>query len=199
MDRRTIIEEAAGITKFRVRQRAAEARLESARTNLSRISDIISEIDRQVNSLRRQAAKARRYNVFREELRELLRHVYVAEDHKLTKLLEDTQAKLQEASAMERAVAEDLERQEEAARGATHEARQTEDSLAAARAAAAEAVLRRDRQVRERSYQAEQVAALEKRNNEVNAEIEALSERLVLVAAECKRLCDDDVRLAGGS
>src|SRR5439155_10841686 len=53
MDRRTIIEEAAGITRFRVRQRAAEARLESARGNLSRISDIISEIERQVNSLRR--------------------------------------------------------------------------------------------------------------------------------------------------
>jgi len=59
MDRRTIIEEAAGITKFRVRQRATEARLESARANLSRISDIVAEIDRQVNSLRRQAAKAR--------------------------------------------------------------------------------------------------------------------------------------------
>ena len=71
MDRRTIIEEAAGITKFRVRQRAAEARLESARSNLSRVSDIISEIERQVNSLRRQAAKARRYRILREELREL--------------------------------------------------------------------------------------------------------------------------------
>jgi chromosome segregation protein len=58
MDRRTIIEEAAGITKFRVRQRATEARLESARSNLSRISDIVAEIDRQVNSLRRQAATA---------------------------------------------------------------------------------------------------------------------------------------------
>src|ERR1044071_3408757 len=46
MDRRTIIEEAAGITKFRVRQRATEARLESARSNLSRISDIVGEIDR---------------------------------------------------------------------------------------------------------------------------------------------------------
>ena len=41
MDRRTIIEEAAGITKFRVRQRATEARLENARANLSRISDIV--------------------------------------------------------------------------------------------------------------------------------------------------------------
>src|SRR4029078_659365 len=51
MDRPPIIEEAAGITKFRVRQRATEARLESARSNLSRISDIVAEIDRQVNSL----------------------------------------------------------------------------------------------------------------------------------------------------
>ncbi len=195
MDRRTIIEEAAGITKFRVRQRAAEGRLESARSNLSRISDIISEIDRQVNSLRRQAAKARRYGVIREELRELLRHVFVAEDRKLTKLLAETQAKLLEASAMERSVAEDLEKQEAEARSATQQARQTEDDLAAARAAAAEAVLRRDRQTRERAYQEEQVVSLDKRKNEVGAEIDALSARLILVEAECKRLQEDDARL----
>src|SRR6266511_5630778 len=195
MDRRIIIEEAAGITKFRVRQRAAEARLDSARTNLSRIADIISEIDRQVNSLRRQAAKARRYRVFREELRDLLRHVFVAEDRKLTRLLEETQIKLQDASDIERRVAEELERQEEAARGATHKARKIEDDLAAMRAAAAEAVLRRDRQVRERVYQEEQVISLEKRKSEVSAEIDALSERLVLVETECKRLQEDDARL----
>ena len=195
MDRRTIIEEAAGITKFRVRQRAAEARLDSARGNLSRISDIISEIDRQVNSLRRQAAKARRYGVIREELRELLRHVFVAEARKLTRLLDETQAKLLEASAMERSVADDLQRQEEAARSATQQARTTEDDLAAARGAAAEAVLRRDRQTRERAYQEEQVVSLEKRKNEVGAEIDALSARLVLVEAECKRLQEDDARL----
>jgi chromosome segregation protein len=195
MDRRTIIEEAAGITKFRVRQRAAEARLESARSNLSRISDIISEIDRQVNSLRRQAAKARRYRVFREELRELLKHVFVAEEQKLTALLEDTVAKLEEANALERRVADDLARQEEDARTATQEARKTEDDLAAARAAAAEAVLRRDRQTRERAYQQEQVTSLEKRNSEIGAEIAGLSERLVLVESECKRLQEDDTRL----
>jgi chromosome segregation protein len=195
MDRRTIIEEAAGITKFRVRQRAAEARLDSARSNLSRISDIISEIDRQVNSLRRQAAKARRYHVFREELRELLRHVYVAEDRKLRTLLEETETKLNEASARERAIAGELAKQEDDARGATQHARDTEDELAAARAAAAEAVLHRDRQARERAYQEEQVVALEKRSTEVSAEIEALTARLVLIEAECKRLQEDDVRL----
>src|SRR5205807_7007424 len=101
MDRRTIIEEAAGITKFRVRHRAAEARLESARGNLSRISDIISEIERQVKSLRRHAGKARRHRSLREELRELLPHGYVAEDRTLANLLEDTQAQLDRATEEE--------------------------------------------------------------------------------------------------
>src|ERR1043165_6662123 len=142
MDRRTIIEEAAGITKFRVRQRAAEARLESARGNLSRVSDIISEIERQVNSLRRQAAKARRYGVLREELRELLRRVYIAEDAKLSKLLTETKTKLQDIGELESAVAKELTTRENDARAATHEARNLEDALSGARAAAAEAVLR---------------------------------------------------------
>lgn len=195
MDRRTIIEEAAGITKFRVRQRAAEGRLESARTNLSRISDIISEIDRQVNSLRRQAAKARRYRVHREELRELLRHVFVAEDRRLTSLLEETETKLAEVSSLESSIAVELTQRESDAREATQQARKIEDELAGARAAAAEAVLRRDRELRERTYQEEQVVALDKRKVEVEAEIEALSARLSLVSAECKRLQEQDSTL----
>jgi chromosome segregation protein len=195
MDRRTIIEEAAGITKFRVRQRAAEGRLENARSNLSRISDIISEIDRQVNSLRRQAAKARRYSVYRDELRDLLRHVFVAEDRRLTSLLDETEAKLSEVSQLETNIAAELTQRETDARNATQQARQIEDELAAARAAAAEAVLRRDRELRERTYQEEQVVSLDKRKREIEAEIEALSGRLVLVESECKRLQEQDVTL----
>ena len=195
MDRRTIIEEAAGITKFRVRQRATEARLESARSNLSRITDIVSEIDRQVNSLRRQAAKARRYGVLREELRELLRLVYVAEDQKLATVLEETKAKLAEVSELELGIAGDLAQREEAARSATQEARTLEDDLSNARAAAAEAVLRRDRQARECTYQQEQLSDVEKRRGEVTAEIEALTSRLVLIEAECRRLQQEDARL----
>ncbi|HJP91020.1 MAG TPA: chromosome segregation protein SMC [Pyrinomonadaceae bacterium] len=195
MDRRTIIEEAAGITKFRVRQRATEARLESARTNLSRISDIVAEIDRQVNSLRRQAAKARRYGVLREELRELLRHVYVAEDRKLTAVLDDTKAKLAEITELELGIADDLSKREEAARAATQQARSLEDELTTARAAAAEAVLRRDRQARECVYQQEQLSEIERRKAEVAAEIDALTSRLVLIEAECHRLQYEDGRL----
>lgn len=199
MDRRTIIEEAAGITKFRVRQRAAEARLESARSNLSRLSDIVSEIDRQVNSLRRQAAKARRYRVQRDELRELLRGVYVAEDRKLVQLLDESQAQLERVSQEERNLAAELAQQEEDARRATHEARRLEDGLAQARAAAADAALQRDREARERVYQQEQVSTLNKRNADVRLEIEALSARLDLIRRETERLSEQEGRLRAES
>jgi len=54
-DRRSVIEEAAGITKFKTRKRLAEAKLEGAKQNLSRVYDILEEVTRQVNSLKRQA------------------------------------------------------------------------------------------------------------------------------------------------
>ncbi|HEX8652689.1 MAG TPA: chromosome segregation protein SMC [Pyrinomonadaceae bacterium] len=192
MDRRTLIEEAAGITKFRVRQRAAEARLESARSNLSRVSDIISEIERQVGSLRRQAAKARRYRVLREELRELLRRVYVAEERTLASLLEETRLQLREANETERALAEELAVREEDARRATQEARTLEESLAEARARAAEAELQRDRRMRERGYQQEQAVGLERRREAVQSEMGEVRARLASVEQECERLREQE-------
>ena len=74
-DRRAIIEEAAGITRFKTKKRLAELRLESARQNLSRVNDIFEEVTRQMNSLKRQAAKAERYGALRDELRAKLRVV----------------------------------------------------------------------------------------------------------------------------
>jgi len=67
-DRRLILEEAAGISKFKARKRAAELKLESSRANLSRITDILEEVIKQVNSLKRQASKARRFRELQEEL-----------------------------------------------------------------------------------------------------------------------------------
>ena len=74
-DRRAIIEEAAGITKFKTRKRLAEARLEDAKLNLARINDIFEEVTRQMNSLKRQASKAERYARLRDEMRARLRVV----------------------------------------------------------------------------------------------------------------------------
>ena len=74
-DRRGIIEEAAGITRFKTKKRLAELRLESARQNLSRVNDIFEEVTKQMGILKRQAAKAERYAAIRDELRTRLRVV----------------------------------------------------------------------------------------------------------------------------
>ncbi len=75
LDRRSIIEEAAGITRFKTKKRLAELRLESAKQNLSRVNDIFDEVTRQMITLKRQAAKAERYSALRDELRGKLRVV----------------------------------------------------------------------------------------------------------------------------
>ena len=74
-DRRSIIEEAAGITRFKTKKRLAELRLEASKQNLSRVDDIFEEVTRQMSSLKRQAAKAERYGQMRDELRAKLRIV----------------------------------------------------------------------------------------------------------------------------
>jgi chromosome segregation protein len=75
LDRRAILEEAAGITRFKTKKRLAELRLEAARLNLSRVNDIFDEVARQMNTLKRQASKAERYSALRDELRTKLRVV----------------------------------------------------------------------------------------------------------------------------
>ena len=74
-DRRAIIEEAAGITRFKSRKRLSELRLEQAKQNLSRVDDIFDEVTRQMGTLKRQAAKAERYGALRDEMRLRLRVV----------------------------------------------------------------------------------------------------------------------------
>ena len=96
-DRRNLIEEAAGISKFRTRQRAAEARLESAKTNLNRIADIVSEVEKNANSLRRQAGKTRRFLALQEEFRVFQRQYFAAEGRYFDALIADLEKQLSSA------------------------------------------------------------------------------------------------------
>ncbi|MRR57135.1 MAG: chromosome segregation protein SMC [Deltaproteobacteria bacterium] len=70
-ERRFIIEEAAGVTKFKARKQVALKKIDTTRQNLLRIGDIVSEIRRQMNSLQRQAKKAEKFREYREELKEI--------------------------------------------------------------------------------------------------------------------------------
>jgi chromosome segregation protein len=70
-ERRFLIEEAAGVTKYKSRKQVALKKIEHSRQNLLRIGDIIAELKRQLNSLQRQAKKAERFRALREELKEI--------------------------------------------------------------------------------------------------------------------------------
>ena len=69
-DRRSLIEEAAGISKFKVRKKESQRKLVSTDQNLVRLQDIIGEQKRQIGSLERQAQKATRYRKLKLEMEE---------------------------------------------------------------------------------------------------------------------------------
>jgi len=177
-DRRLIIEEAAGVSKFKTRKRLAEAKLESSRQNLSRIADILTEVTKQMNSLKRQAAKARRYREMHEELRSRLRVVLasrlIALENECQRL-RDTLAQIQQDCVAAGRELEALEREEKAARASLQE----QDSRATSsrqsinqRDLEKERLLGRIEQVREQS------SSLAARSTEAAAEGEALRAQL---------------------
>lgn len=78
-DRRSLIEEVAGITKFKARKKLAERRMVATEQNLARVNDVVSELERQLGSLRRQAKKAERYKELRAEQTDLELHAAALE------------------------------------------------------------------------------------------------------------------------
>ena len=107
-DRRQLIEEAAGITKYKSRRRAAELKLEAAQQNLTRIDDIVFEVEKQRGTLKRQAAKARRYRRLRDELRRWEKVLFARRYRELAASIEGARARLADAREREAASAAHL-------------------------------------------------------------------------------------------
>lgn len=93
-ERRRLIEEAAGITKYKERRRIAEIKLEEARDNLSRLDDILSEVERSLRSLKRQAGAARRFNERKEAHQSLFETVLLGRWTRLHASLSTLEAQL---------------------------------------------------------------------------------------------------------
>ncbi|HUL34587.1 MAG TPA: chromosome segregation protein SMC [Candidatus Eisenbacteria bacterium] len=112
MERRAIIEEAAGVTKFKTKKRLSEAKLESSKVNLSRVNDIVVEVEKQLGSLKRQAAKARRYAEIREQMRGIVRQMLAGKARELDAEAERLQSRLAELTASENQHAQKIHEQE---------------------------------------------------------------------------------------
>jgi chromosome segregation protein len=109
-ERRVLIEEAAGISKYKARRREAEGKIRSTETNLNRVNDVLGEIKRQISSLERQARKAARYKRLQETQRILELSIASDERRELATAAEGARARLTElrdaATALETQLAE---------------------------------------------------------------------------------------------
>ena len=112
MERRAIIEEAAGVTKFKTKKRLSEAKLESSKVNLSRVNDIVVEVEKQLGSLKRQAAKARRYSEIRDQMRGIVRQMLAGKARELDAEAERVGLRLTELTAAETQHAQAIQEQE---------------------------------------------------------------------------------------
>jgi len=172
MDRRAIIEEAAGITMYKTKRRLAEAKLEASRLNLSRVNDILVEVEKQLASLKRQASKARRYAELREQMRGLLRIVLASkaqhldsEAARLEKLLHE----MGSAEEREARSVQDLEAEQERLSARTYE---LDADLRRIQNLLGQAAIDVDRAENRIIFNREQAAQLESRAIRVAVEIE---------------------------
>ena len=100
-ERRKLLEEAAGITRYKARKRVAEVKLEETAANLLRLDDIVSEVERSLRSLKRQASAARRFQAKEREYKDLLKQVLLARWSTVSNTLIDLDQRLTEVTALD--------------------------------------------------------------------------------------------------
>jgi chromosome segregation protein len=186
-DRRAVIEEAAGITKFKTRKRLAEAKLESAKQNLSRVFDILEEVTRQVNSLKRQAAKTKRYGELKAEATAYLRQVLTARFRLLEREMAKVAIELNLASGeLQSAQATIAEREAEQTK-VIEQSYATEQELTGARKTLADLQLEAERARGKLEYQLKQIQQIDGRRAAGEREAEALAQQQQERAAELEQ------------
>ena len=183
-DRRAILEEAAGITKFKTKKRLAEARLEDAKLNLARVNDIFEEVTRQMNSLKRQASKAERFAKLRDEMRAQLRVVLASKFAAIEQESTELDAQLN-------ALAEDMQHRAEAVQQleaehgeATERGYAIETELRENRDRISQIAMEIDRARARRRHNEERCAELVVRSASAEAELAQARHRLTALEAE---------------
>ena len=184
-DRRSVIEEAAGITKFKTRKRLAEAKLEGAKQNLARVYDILEEVTRQVNSLKRQASKAKRYTELKAELEARLRVVLSGKYRLLERDAAKTAIDLNLASSELKALGEQVAEKEQAHERRQAAAYEMDQQLTESRQQLSERNVEAERtkgrlesQVKESGAIEQRIAQAEKESQELGVRLDSLEQEI---------------------
>ncbi len=183
-DRRLIIEEAAGVSRFKTKRRLAEAKLEGAKHNLERVFDILEEVGRQVNSLKRQAAKARRYEDLRAQMAAQLRLVLAARYRMLEREAAKIALDLNLATANVQALHAQVAEKEQAHAKAQTDSYQTEASLTEARRRLADLNLTLERTRGRLESQTRQIASIDQRLAQGETESREMESRFARLGEE---------------
>ena len=188
-DRRQLIEEAAGITKYRSRRRAAELKLEAAQQNLVRIDDIVFEVEKQRGALKRQAAKARRYGRLREEYRRWEKVLFARRYRDLAASIESARTRLAMARDRESAALGHLAEVEADMARLRIEQAESDARSARIREDAHTRELDINRRQQQQEFNRQQIETLDGRATEIAAEIQDLESRRepARVALESRR------------
>ena len=183
-DRRAIIEEAAGVTKFKTKKRLAEARLEDAKLNLARVNDIFEEVTRQMNSLKRQASKAERYGRLRDEMRAKLRIVLASKFVQLDKESAELDAQLNRISEEIRQQTENVQQLEAEHSERTQRGYEIETELRENRERLNQIAIESDRSQARRRTNEERRTELVVRADAANSELSQSQHRLTALEEE---------------
>ena len=194
-DRRAIIEEAAGITKYRARRRQTQLKLEAAQQNLLRVNDIVGEVEKQLESLKRQAAKARRWRQVKEEMQGRERVLFGRRFLDLMERSRTLEARHAAEAERERAAGIALETEEAQLEVLRQTLYDREATLEGARARLSELTLAVDRHQGRSGYCKQQIGETDVRaqeavreEQELVARIAPLQETLAAQRAEESRL-----------
>jgi chromosome segregation protein len=188
-ERRSLIEEAARITLFKSRRYSAEMKLEQAQQNLVRAQDIIREVVRQLNSLRRQAAKARRYSRLREELRSVQRLKVGMEDRQLNAKLLECSTRFNNAHEQENVVISELDAVQASRETAWNDCSSQEEAVNVVRERMSSLKVEASNAQNMLENQEIQSKNLIARSGELEREKKAIEDRGELIKHETERLC----------
>ncbi|MBP5222543.1 MAG: chromosome segregation protein SMC, partial [Lachnospiraceae bacterium] len=190
-ERRELFDEAAGIVKFKRRKAAALVKMESEKQNLVRVSDILSELEKQVGPLEKQSETAKIYLKHKEELKNLDINVFLLEHNRLKKQLDEVEEKyrlasgeLDESTKEYQGIKEEFERVQE-------QIEALDESIEKARKTLGEAGLYRERLEGEIGVLKEQINSANGNENHLNNRRMALEEEIANRKKEKQDILDE--------